>query len=89
MKPGKGYRVEQTGGAKSAKVTVHSEAPKPWNPSVYNQSIPDHGYGYLTTRDGTKLAYYVHPPTSPAGLGLPDVVAARRGFLTTPRRTRP
>src|SRR5204863_9158718 len=34
---------------------------------IYNQSIPDNGYTYLTTRDGTKLAIDVHPPTSPAG----------------------
>ena len=38
-----------------------------WNPSIYDQSIPTNGYGYLTTRDGTKLAIDVHPPTSPAG----------------------
>jgi predicted acyl esterase len=75
VKPGKGYRVVQLGGGpKSSAVTVHPDTNKPWNPSVYNQPIPDHGYGYLTTRDGTKLSYYVHPPTSPAGLGLPDVV---------------
>ncbi|MDQ1508278.1 MAG: uncharacterized protein QOG50_122, partial [Actinomycetota bacterium] len=44
----------------------------PWDPAIYNQSIPDNGYGYLTTRDGTKLAIDVHPPTSPAGEpGLP------------------
>ncbi|HVT65898.1 MAG TPA: CocE/NonD family hydrolase [Mycobacteriales bacterium] len=72
VKPGKGYRIVQAG-AKSAAITVHPDTDKPWDPSVYNQSIPDHGYGYLTTRDGTKLAYDVHPPTSPAGLGLPDV----------------
>ncbi len=57
---------------KSAALTVHSEQAAPWNPGVYNQSIPDNGYGYLTTRDGTKLAIDVHPPTSPAGEpGLP------------------
>ena len=40
--------------------------------AIYNQSIPDNGYTYLTTRDGTKLAINVHPPTSPAGEpGLP------------------
>ncbi|HVV77470.1 MAG TPA: CocE/NonD family hydrolase [Mycobacteriales bacterium] len=73
VKPGTGYRIEQPSGAKSPSFTVHAATNKPWDPKVYNQSIPDHGYGYLTTRDGTKLAYYVHPPTSPAGLGLPDV----------------
>ncbi|HVS67551.1 MAG TPA: CocE/NonD family hydrolase [Mycobacteriales bacterium] len=73
VKPGNGYRIEQPGAGKSASFTVHPATNKPWDPKIYNQSMPDHGYGYLTTRDGTKLAYYVHPPTSPAGLGLPDV----------------
>jgi hypothetical protein len=73
VKPGNGYRIVQAG-QKSAAITVHRATDKPWDPGVYNQSIPDHGYGYLKTRDGTKLAYYVHPPTSPAGLGLPDIV---------------
>ncbi|HEV2981336.1 MAG TPA: CocE/NonD family hydrolase [Solirubrobacteraceae bacterium] len=48
-------------------ITVHSTAAVPWDPGVYNQEIPDNGYGYLTTRDGTQLAYSVHPPTQPAG----------------------
>jgi uncharacterized protein len=66
--PGSGYRVRAaSGGATSAPITVHSNAAAPWDPGVYNQSIPDNGYGYLTTRDGTQLAIYVHPPTSPAG----------------------
>jgi predicted acyl esterase len=71
--PGSGYRL-RVGGATSARVTVHSAASKPWDPSVYDQTIPDSGYGYLTTRDGTKLAYAVHLPTAPAtlGVGLPD-----------------
>ena len=34
----------------------------PPNPSIYNQKIEPHGYQYLTTRDGTKLAIDVHPP---------------------------
>src|ERR1700761_8543502 len=66
--PGNGYRVRAaSGGAESAPITVHSNAAAPWDPDVYNQSIPDNGYGYLTTRDGTQLAIYVYPPTSPAG----------------------
>jgi hypothetical protein len=65
---GTGYRVRPAaGGAESAPITVHSDAAAPWDPSVYNQSIPDNGYTYLTTRDGTQLAIDVHPPTSPAG----------------------
>lgn len=69
--PGDGYTVE-SGGETSAPVTVHDDSPEPWNPEIYNQSIPPSGYSYLTTRDGTKLALTVHPPTSPAGQpGLP------------------
>jgi predicted acyl esterase len=72
--PGTGYTVRRDAdGATSAPVTVHSEAADQWNPSIYDQRIPDNGYGYLTTRDGTQLAYAVHPPTSPADLpGLPS-----------------
>jgi hypothetical protein len=74
VKPGSGYHVRVLpNGTQSAAVTVHSDASKPWDPKIYNQSIPDQGYGYLTTRDGTKLAYDVHPPTAPAGLGTPPV----------------
>ena len=64
--PGNGYRVS-SGGAQSSPIVVHSDAAAPWDPSIYNQSIPDNGYTYLTTRDGTQLAIDVHPPTSPAG----------------------
>ncbi|MDQ1481010.1 MAG: uncharacterized protein QOI44_1871 [Actinomycetota bacterium] len=71
--PATGYRVRLiSNGQLSGLLTVHSAAPAPWNPGVYNQSIGENGYTYLTTRDGTKLAINVHPPTSPAGEpGLP------------------
>jgi len=71
--PATGYRVRRNSdGVKSAALTVHSDDAAPWDPGIYNQSIPDNGYTYLTTRDGTKLAIDVHPPTSPAGEpGLP------------------
>src|ERR1700730_6768823 len=66
--PGTGYRVRwPSTGKRSGPIIVHSEAAAPWNPSIYNQSIPDNGYTYLTTRDGTQLSITVHPPTSPAG----------------------
>ncbi|MCW3034414.1 MAG: uncharacterized protein QOK19_92 [Solirubrobacteraceae bacterium] len=65
--PGAGYRVRTSTGETSGKITVHSDAAAPWDSSVYNQSIPDNGYTYLTTRDGTQLAITVHPPSSPAG----------------------
>jgi len=64
---GTGYRV-RVSGQQSDPVTVHTAASAPWDSSVYNQSIPDNGYGYLTTRDGTKLAYSVHTPTHPAAI---------------------
>jgi predicted acyl esterase len=69
VKPGTGYRVRLAStGEESPRITVHSTASKPWDPKVYEgQEIPDNGYTYLTTRDGTKLAIDVHPPTSPAG----------------------
>jgi uncharacterized protein len=76
VSPGSGYRVRlYPNGAQSGPITVHSDAAAPWDPSIYNQSIPDNGYSYLTTRDGTQLAIDVHPPTSPAGEpGLPSGV---------------
>src|SRR5881275_2388082 len=74
--PGKGYRVRlDPSGPKSGPITVHSDAAAPWDPGIYDQSIPDNGYTYLTTRDGTKLAIDVHPPTSPAGQpGAPSFI---------------
>jgi predicted acyl esterase len=71
--PGSGYTVRITSsGTTLGPVTVHDQSAAPWDPGIYNQTIPPGGYGYLTTRDGTKLAYMVHPPTSPAGEpGLP------------------
>ena len=70
--PAAGYQVRDSDGNESAAVTVHSDSAAPWDPEIYNQSIPDNGYAYSTTRDGTKLAIDVHPPTSPAGEpGLP------------------
>ena len=67
--PGTGYRARliSTGEAQSGPITVHSDVAAPWDPGIYNQSIPDNGYTYLTTRDGTQLSIDVHPPTSPAG----------------------
>jgi uncharacterized protein len=68
VKPGSGYKVRVTATEElSAPITVHTTAAAPWDPTVYNQSIGESGYTYLTTRDGTQLAIDVHPPTSPAG----------------------
>ncbi len=62
VKPGTGYRVRLSGGAKSPALTVLSRRPAPPNTQIYNQTIPSDGYGYLKTRDGTKLAINVHSP---------------------------
>jgi uncharacterized protein len=65
--PGKGYTVElNPSGEKSEPITVHTQAPAPWDKAIYKQSIPESGYGYLTTRDGTRLAIDVHPPGAPS-----------------------
>ena len=63
VKPGGGYRVRAVdGGPKSPPLTVLTTQSAPPDEDIYNQQLPEQGYGYLTTRDGTKLAYYVHPP---------------------------
>src|SRR3954451_15303524 len=77
VKPGSGYRIRPAkGGAASAPVTVFSTRSAPPSADIYNQSIPSKGYGYLTTRDGTKLAIDVHPAqdvTQAAGIDLPSL----------------
>jgi len=61
--PGKGYAVKlDPSGPEVGGLTVHKQTPAPWDSKIYKQSIPTSGYGYLTTRDGTQLAYDVHPP---------------------------
>jgi predicted acyl esterase len=63
VRPGSGYRVRiDADGQRSASLTVHSQAAAPWDPGIYDQSIPAGGYGYLTTRDGTKLSIDVRLP---------------------------
>src|SRR4051794_5312345 len=63
VEPGGGYRVRPAGGgAASGPLTVLSNRPAPPSTAVYGQALPANGYGYLTTRDGTRLAVNVHPP---------------------------
>lgn len=85
VKPGSGYQVRAASGTTSDALTVHGNSPKQWNTSIYDQAIPSDGYGYLTTRDGTKLAYSVHPPSDlggAAGGGTAPDVAADAPFPT-------
>jgi uncharacterized protein len=76
VRPGTGYRVRMsTGGAESGPLTVLSARPQPPSTGIYNQQIPSSGYGYLTTRDGIKLAIDVRPPQNVANaLPLPGGV---------------
>jgi predicted acyl esterase len=63
VKPGPGYRVRPVpGGRRSAAVTAMPDRSAPPSTKIYNQQIPTSGYGYLTTRDGTKLAIDVRLP---------------------------
>ena len=79
--PGDGYRVRPSGGGtESDPLTVLSTQSAPPSTGVYDQTIPSSGYGYLTTRDGTQLSIYVHPPQDvtnalplPDGVRLPQV----------------
>src|SRR3954454_3198985 len=70
VKAGSGYRVRSAGGEQSDPLTVLSPAAAPPSTDIYKQELPTSGYGYLTTRDGTKLAINVHPPQDVSG-GLP------------------
>ena len=61
-RPGGGYRVQAGGTASRARVRVLSTRSAPPSTAPYDQTIPAEGYGYLTTRDGTKLAVDVQLP---------------------------
>ena len=67
--PGKGYRVRLgSRGPRSRPLRVLTTRSAPPSTAVYEQAIPAAGYGYLTTRDGTKLAIDVHPPQDVASV---------------------
>jgi uncharacterized protein len=92
VKPGAGYRVLQTsghGGVQSSAFTVLSDRSAPPSTRIYHQRIPTQGYGYLTTRDGTKLAIDVRVPSGKgpfptfieySGYGYADPAGARSGI---------
>ena len=66
--PGGGYRVRGPRGVESPALRVLTNRPEPPDTSIYGQRLPAGGYGYMTTRDGTKLAIDVHLP-GPADQG--------------------
>jgi uncharacterized protein len=91
--PGDGYRVRlDTTNETSDPLTVLTTESAPPSTDVYNQAIPTDGYGYLTTRDGTKLAYSVHPPTDAVnalGVDPPPELAALLDALPVPTPVSP
>jgi predicted acyl esterase len=71
---GKGYRVRAADGSLSVKVGVLSDRAAPKDPSIYNQKLPEGGYGYMYTRDGTSLAIDVRLPGPVEAGPYPTVV---------------
>jgi predicted acyl esterase len=85
--PGNGYRLE-VGGQQSEPLSVLTQRSAPPDTSIYNQRIEPHGYQYLTTRDGTKLAIDVHPPQDVLTLltnQIPNPAEAGAGTTETPQ----
>jgi predicted acyl esterase len=74
--PGSGYRVVSEA-EESDPLQVLTDQSAPPDEGIYNQSIQESGYQYLTTRDGTKLAIDVHPPSDVThvlpGVTLPPI----------------
>lgn len=88
VRAGGGYRVAQ-GADRSPAVRVMPDRSAPPSTAGYRQRIPREGYGYLTTRDGTKLAIDVHLPSGKgpfptlieyAGYGYADPAGAQSGI---------
>src|SRR4051794_2645405 len=82
VKPGT-YRV------RGKRVRVFSGGSAPLSKKGYKQKLPKSGYGYLTTRDGTKLAIDVHLPSGPgpyptlveySGYGYANPAGAQSGI---------
>ncbi len=71
---GGGYRVRGADGAETPALRVLSRRSAPPSTAVYDQTLPAGGYGYLTTRDGTKLAINVHLPGPPEDGPYPTLV---------------
>ncbi len=83
LKPGKGYKL------RAKRLTVFPNRSKPPSTKLYKQKIPASGYGYLRTRDGTKLAIDVRVPPGPgpfptvieyAGYGYANPAGAQSGI---------
>jgi len=88
LAPGGGYRV-RSGARRSGPLTVFTDRAAPPSTRVYDQRLPEGGYGYLRTRDGTELAIDVHLPAGPgpyptlveyAGYGYADPAGPQNGI---------
>ena len=80
VRPGGGYRVRVAGRhGRSRAVRVLSTRSAPPSTRIYDQRLPADGYGYLTTRDGTKLAVNVLLP-GPADQGPYPTVVEYSGY---------
>ncbi len=73
VEPRKGYSVEQ-GAEQAGPVRVLSQRSAPPSTALYDQHLPAGGYGYMATRDGTKLALTVHLPGPAADGPYPTLV---------------
>ena len=78
VSPGSGYRV-RAGGRVSAPLTVIPATSDPPSTRIYDQRLPAGGYGYLTTRDGIKLAIDVRLP-APASAGPYPTLVEYSGY---------
>ncbi len=62
VEPGRGYRVSAPGEGEAGPLRVLTQQSAPPDQGIYDQELPEDGYGYLETRDGTELAISVRPP---------------------------
>ncbi len=76
---GKGYRVRAADGSLSVRVGVMRDRAAPKNQSIYDQTLPAGGYGYMTTRDGTSLSLDVRLP-GPASDGPYPTLVEYSGY---------
>ena len=83
VKPGR-YRVRRP---RASAVLSRAPLGAAERRKIYDQKLPESGYGYLTTRDGTKLAINVHLPASRPG-PVPDAGRVLRLRLRQPGRRR-
>ena len=79
VEAGKGYRVRAADGTRSGRVKVMKDKNAPPSTSIYNQTLPPGGYGYMTTRDGTQLAVSVRLP-GPASEGPYPTLVEYSGY---------